>query len=220
MTCIVKYLLRQYRSWRLQRLLRTIQSLVRAGESFEIESTAWVKNESGDPSAIQIGHHVRLSGEIACKAGGSVQIGNYSVIQDRTEIKCLECIKIGNFTGIADGCIITDNNTHALGIENWIEHRIRVAPGGPGYPGLGNGWELSEVKPVIIGDGVWVGSNAAILKGVTVGEGAVIARGSVVTKDVPAYTVVAGNPAKEIKKLVPPSEPIEMIATRLIEKYK
>ncbi len=60
--------------------------------------------------------------------------------------------------------------------------------------------KLSENdKDVIIQEGVWVGCNVTILKGVTVGKGAVVAAGSVVTKSVPPYTIVGGNPAKIIK---------------------
>lgn len=56
-------------------------------------------------------------------------------------------------------------------------------------------------EPIIIGDDAWIGFNAIILKGVTIGEGAVVGAGAVVTKDVPPYTVVAGNPAGVVKKL-------------------
>ncbi|HBN4333859.1 TPA: maltose O-acetyltransferase, partial [Escherichia coli] len=52
-----------------------------------------------------------------------------------------------------------------------------------------------------IGDNVWIGFQAAILKGVTIGEGAVVAARAVVTKDVPAWSVVAGNPAKVVKEI-------------------
>ena len=54
--------------------------------------------------------------------------------------------------------------------------------------------------PVIIGNDVWIGDKATILPGVTIGDGAVIAANAVVTKDVPAYSVVAGNPAKIVKQ--------------------
>jgi maltose O-acetyltransferase len=54
---------------------------------------------------------------------------------------------------------------------------------------------------VVIGDNVWIGNRAIILPGVTIGAGAVVGAGSVVTRDVPPFTVVAGNPAKVLKAL-------------------
>ncbi|WP_148466441.1 DapH/DapD/GlmU-related protein [Limosilactobacillus antri] len=58
-----------------------------------------------------------------------------------------------------------------------------------------------EMKPVLIGENAWLGANSTILPGVTVGRNAVVAAGAVVTKDVPANTVVAGVPAKIIKEI-------------------
>lgn len=55
-------------------------------------------------------------------------------------------------------------------------------------------------KPITIGNGVWIGAEAIICPGVTIGDGAVVAAGAVVVKDVPAWTVVGGNPAKVIKE--------------------
>ena len=60
--------------------------------------------------------------------------------------------------------------------------------------------ECVKTAQVVIQDGVWIGFNAAIMKGVTVGNGAIVAAGSYVTKDVAPFTVVAGNPAKEVGK--------------------
>ncbi len=61
--------------------------------------------------------------------------------------------------------------------------------------------EPPSAKPVIVEDQAVVGANAVILEGVTVGEGAVVAAGAIVTEDVPAHTVVAGTPARVIKKI-------------------
>ncbi len=66
---------------------------------------------------------------------------------------------------------------------------------------LGNIKEKDEPKPVHIGSDVWIGSRAIILPGVIIQTGAVVGAGSVVTKNVPAKTLVAGNPAREIRKL-------------------
>jgi len=59
---------------------------------------------------------------------------------------------------------------------------------------------FDEEKPVVIGNDVWIGANVIILPGVKIGDGAIIGAGSIVTKNVEKYTVVAGNPAKIIKR--------------------
>ena len=69
------------------------------------------------------------------------------------------------------------------------------------FPFDTRGFELAG--DTIIGDGCWIGSRAMIMQGVTLGEGAVVATGAVVTKDVPAYAVVGGVPAKIIKYRFP-----------------
>ncbi|MBQ8246439.1 MAG: hypothetical protein IJZ42_04845 [Lachnospiraceae bacterium] len=65
-------------------------------------------------------------------------------------------------------------------------------------------WSVVKSAPIHIEDKVWIGTGCKILKGVTIGEGAVVAAGSVVVKDVEAWTMVGGNPAVVIKKLEGP----------------
>ena len=62
-------------------------------------------------------------------------------------------------------------------------------------------WIDVETRPICINKNAWIGTRSIILKGVNIGEGAIVAAGSVVTKDVPEYTLVAGNPAIVKKKL-------------------
>jgi len=196
-----KFLKKLYIRFKEKELKKKFYQFAEIGDFFETEYGAQILNESGDKYKIKIGHHVRIIGRLICKNTGSIEIGNYSTIQDETVIGSLEKIKIGNYVGIASNTVIIDNNTHSINPADRIKHRIRVAPGGEGYPGLGNGWELSESKPIIIEDNVWIGSYSVILKGVTIGEGSIVARNSVVTKNVPPYTIVAGNPAKVVKNI-------------------
>ena len=65
-----------------------------------------------------------------------------------------------------------------------------------------NGQPKPISKPIHIGNKVWICAKATILKGVTIGDGAIVAAGAVVTKDVPAYSLVAGNPTRVIKENV------------------
>ena len=62
-------------------------------------------------------------------------------------------------------------------------------------------WEQSDTGPIVIGDDVWIGMRVMIFKGVSIGNGAVVAAGSVVTKDVPPMSVVAGNPSQVVKSI-------------------
>ncbi|KAJ1962321.1 hypothetical protein IWQ62_003569 [Dispira parvispora] len=66
-----------------------------------------------------------------------------------------------------------------------------------------------QAKPVTINDHVWVGGNSVIMPGVTIGEGAVVGAGSVVTKDVPPFTLALGNPARVVKTLPVDSDEVE-----------
>lgn len=109
-------------------------------------------------------------------------------------------ITIGDDVLISWGCQFIDNSSHSLvsaekakelaTLKQKIEDGTIVSD--TDYSNVGK-------APIIIKDKVWIGFNSIILKGVTIGVGAVVAADSVVTKDVPDYAVVGGNPARVIK---------------------
>lgn len=198
------YLKKKYRQKQMENLSNLFYKYAIIGTNFEFGPNASINNESENKERIKIGNSCRINGNIICKSSGKIIIGNFSTIQDHVSIQCLESIQIGHFVGIAERTIVVDNNHHRIEPIERIKHRIRVAPGGEGYPGNGNGWELADHKPIVIKDVAWIGSHCRILKGVTIGEGAIVAANSVVTKDVPDYTIVAGNPAKVVKKIEKP----------------
>lgn len=114
-------------------------------------------------------------------AVGDVTIGDHT----RVGIHCtvIGPVCIGNHVNLAQGITVTALN------HNFADSNRKIDEQG------------ISTKPVVIGDDVWIGANAVILPGVTIGRHVVVAAGAVVTKDVPDYSLVAGVPAKEIKKL-------------------
>ncbi len=108
-------------------------------------------------------------------------------------------IAIGKRVFINSGCCFQDQGGIEIGDDVLIGQQVVIATlnHDPDPAKRGN----MRPAPVKIGNRVWIGAHATLLPGVTVGEGAVIAAGAVVTKDVPANTVVAGIPAKPIKKI-------------------
>lgn len=118
--------------------------------------------------------------DILLKENAVLSLGN-SWTNYNIQIRCGNKIEIGNNCTFGRHVSILDSDFHVIKENDKI---------------------INPSKPVIIADNVWIGHNAMILKGVTVGEGAIVAAGSVVTKDVPPHSVVAGNPAKVIKENV------------------
>ena len=102
-------------------------------------------------------------------------------MNEEATISCSKEIVIGKGTIIARYVIIRDWDSHSIVYENG---------------------EISEPKAIYIGENVWIGERAIILKGVKIGNGAIISAGAIVTKDVPENCIVAGIPAKVIKEKV------------------
>lgn len=153
---------------------------------------------------LEIGENCFLQNQfIFEKNSGFIKIGNGVYIGSGTKMISINEIEVGNDVIIAWDCTIYDHNSHSIywekrksdtkqRIANYIENGNSI---------LNKNWADVVSKPIKIKDKAWIGFGVTILKGVTIGEGAVIAAKSVVTKDVPAWTVVGGNPAQIIKKI-------------------
>jgi acetyltransferase-like isoleucine patch superfamily enzyme len=111
-------------------------------------------------------------------------------------------LKIGDNTHINDGLVVACNLSVEIGKNVLIADRVFIGDSDHGYKEISKPvmeQRMSETEAVKIEDDGWIGINACILKGVTVGRHSVIGAGAVVTEIVPPYSVVAGNPAKVIK---------------------
>lgn len=144
---------------------------------------------------IKIGKNCEVLGSLLSMENGKIEIGNYTEIRASSFVGSVESIKIGSYVIISNNVRIFDNNNHPT------EPETRKEMCKNGFYGEAWRWTHSEHKPVIIEDNVWIGEKSTILKGVTIGEGAVIGCNSVVTKDIPPYSLAAGNPAKVVKSL-------------------
>lgn len=111
---------------------------------------------------------------------------------------CGKNIRFGKGVFVNSGCCFQDQGCIEIGDGALIGHQVVIATLNHDLDAAHRG--DMHPKPVKIGKDVWIGAHATLLPGVTVGDGAVIAAGAVVTKDVPAHTVVAGVPARVIKK--------------------
>lgn len=108
-------------------------------------------------------------------------------------------ITIGKNVFFNTGCSFQDRGGIRIGNGSMVGMNVVIATLNHGLPLETR--NITYSSPVIIGENVWIGSNATILPGVTIGDNSVVGAGAVVTKDVPENTVVAGVPAKVVKKI-------------------
>lgn len=158
------------------------------------------ENYRGDKSLITIGENTIILGELFLFThGGKIEIGKNCYIGEKTRIRSANSIKIGNEVIISDDVNIYDTDAHSLNYVLRQKEFMEVVI----LNNLTKDAKDIDIQsaPVVIEDHVWIGFNVGILKGVTIGKGAIIGAGSVVTQDVEPFTVVAGNPAKIIKRL-------------------
>ena len=152
----------------------------------------WSKIGRSNIGILEIGSnsiiHCRLNFD---RENGEITIGSNTYI-GKSNLVSASKISIGDDVIISWDVTIVDHDSHSIywdlrskDVINW-KKKIK-------------NWDHINIKSVCISNRVWIGFGASILKGVNIGEGAIVAAKSVVTKDIPPYAVVAGNPARIIK---------------------
>lgn len=138
---------------------------------------------------------------------GFIEIGDNCSIGSSAFV-CRSGIKVGNNVYVAFDSIFYDHNSHSLDyLERRKDQQRELADKAAGrFFITSKDWSVVSSKPIVIEDDAWIGMHCLILKGVTIGRGAVVGAGSVVTRDVPPFTVVGGNPAQILKRLTPPAD--------------
>ena len=164
------------------------------GEDVHLHATSRIENFRKDKNAITIGSHVHIRGQLLVLAhGGKIEIGDYCYVGEGSRLWSSASIKVGNRVLISHGVNIHDNTSHSLSARSRHEHIKQIYS--VGHPAV-----LKDVpaSPIVIEDDAWLGFNSTVLRGVTIGMGAIVGAASVVTKDVPPFSIVVGNPAKVI----------------------
>lgn len=149
--------------------------------------------------------------------GPDVVIGGWSYVQGRSRLG--PGTRIGRYCAIAGNVEIgpLHHDPGRISSHEFLTLRRRFA-GDRRYAKAEGGprWRFPRCTkpPPVIGDDVWIGTGAVVLRGVTVGTGAVIGAGAVVTRDVPAYAIVAGNPARIVRARFDEATVAALLATR------
>ncbi|MBR0843851.1 acetyltransferase [Bradyrhizobium liaoningense] len=160
--------------------------------------SARIRNALGDSDRIVIGSNSHVRGELMILGhGGRITIGEWCYVGVGTRIWSGASIDIGNRVLISHSVNIFDNLSHPIRAAERHEQAKQIFS--TGHPK-----KLSlDDRPIKICDDAWIGACAMVMRGVTIGEGGIVAAGAVVTKDVPAYSIVAGNPATIVRELSP-----------------
>jgi len=171
---------------------------VEFGEGFYCESAQIFKKlVSKKPGAVVIGKHVSCYAGCSFAVGenGRCTVGDFTLLNGAL-IMVEERIDIGSHCLVSWNVGIADSDFHPLEPAQRFIDAQALAPffkNRPPRPKL----KTARVK---IGDNVWIGMGAVILKGVSIGDNSVVAAGAIVTKSIPPNTIVAGNPAEVVKQ--------------------
>ena len=145
--------------------------------------------------AASIGRHSVVRGIVRLEPSGSLSIGERCYFGDGVLISAAERVEIGDGTLFAHGVQLFDNNTHPVDADERERHFAKIL-------GLSKNTDYRIAKaPVTVGRRCWLGMNAIVFRGVTIGDDTVVAGGSVVTADLPSGVIASGNPARPVRNL-------------------
>lgn len=197
-------LIEVFKVFRKKKMLKAVKANLQVDTSSHLSNSFYVRQDvPSDELRLVIGKDCIIGGQFIFESSqGKIIIGDHTFIGGSTFIS-RSSITIGNNVTIAWGCTIYDHDSHSLDYQERrkdIDDELADLRSKQNMVAHKN-WEVVNSKPIKICDDAWIGMNSIILKGVTIGEGAIVGAGSVVTKDVPAWTVVAGNPAKVVKTI-------------------
>lgn len=158
---------------------------------------------------IEVGHNFTAYSRcrITAWGAGMITIGNDCSFGSRTTIDCRERIEIGNHVLISWEVSMADFEGHPMDPQeraremDYSKRMLWPQFGKAKHDKIDPYTPVFKSRPIVIEDDVWICARAMILKGVRIGRGSIIAAGAVVTRDVPPYSVAAGNPAVVVKTL-------------------
>lgn len=157
----------------------------------------------GRNSVIQVPARIKNAHRITVGAGVFVASGSWlHVLEDEGDV----ALEIGDGASIAEGCVFSSARSIRLGTKASLARYVYIADhthayDDPDAPSLEQG--ITDIRPVEIGDGAWLGQNVTVLPGVRIGRGCVVAAHSVVSTDLPDFSLAAGAPARVIRRFGP-----------------
>jgi len=180
---------------------RQIPQNITWGEGFYCESAQSFLHFKGKrEDALKFGEHVSVyaASQFSVGENATCTIGDYTLLVGALVVAD-ERVEIGSHCLISWNVGIADSDFHPVPAALRKLDAIALAPYAPNRQPRPR--EAIRAKPVVIKDNVWIGMNAIVLKGVTIGENSIVAAGAVVTKDVPPNSIVAGNPAVIVREV-------------------
>ena len=178
--------------WIIRMEFKKKTTMIGTGHSF-YKGAAVTLHDGSTKEDIILHDHSEVWGRVTSINHGKIIFHDWAKLGTRSTIEAVNWVEIGEDCEISYDVVISDNNSHPINtVDRKYYHRT---PHGSDE----RSHKHSISAPIFIGDNVWIGQRARICKGVTIGNNAIIAANSVVTHNVPANAIAAGNPAKIVR---------------------